>query len=248
MAKNTAKTAEKTEAPIDAVADDDADLDDLEALLNGDEELSIDEPEADDAEIEEIEAEAESSEEVYEPSEDEIAAAAAGAELEEERSKIYESAPAEEAEIETTEADAKKIASTEKKAKKAKGPSKPKFDASIVPTIEMTTDHETPKVEGLAKKVAEKVNNIGHHLTTGAKLSNYTVIGLKMLFEAGSVSSKDLLEKMRENYSDGTARAQSNQIMNVLPAMKIAIKEGSTLKLNPALKEEIAEQLKKAIA
>lgn len=247
MAKNTAKTAEKTEAPIDAVADDDADFDDLEALLNGDEEINLDEPEADDTEIEAVD---EGESEAEEPSEDEIAAAAAGAELEEERSKLYETAPAEEAEIETTEEEAAETSKKEKKTapKKEKKAAKPKFDASVVPTIEMTTEGDTPKTEGLAKKVAEKVNNVGHHLTTGAKLSNYTVIGLKMLFEAGSVSSKDLLEKMRESYSDGTARAQSNQIMNVLPAMKIAIKEGSTLKLNPALKEEIAEQLKKAVA
>lgn len=235
-----AKTS-KTEIPADqideaVVADDEDEFADLEALLSGDEEISVEEPEVDDAD----EAQAEAEEPDAEPTEEEIAEAAAGAELDEIREQIYEEAPAEEV------APEPKTATKKAKAKKE---SKPKFDAeTVLPTLEMTVEGETPKYEGLAKKVREKVNNIAHSLTTGAKLSNYTVMGLKMLFEAGSVTSKELLEAMRERYSEGTARAQSNQIMNVLPAMKIAIKDGSTLKLNPALKEEIAEQLKKAVA
>lgn len=239
-----AKRNAKTEIPADkndAIAADDADeFADLEALLEGDggdEEINIDEPESGD----ESEAEAAGTE----PSEEEIAEAAAGAELDETREKLYEEAPVEEPEVELADAPDEEKA---KKKAKTKTPPKPKFDAeSVLPTLEMTIEGETPKFEGLAKKVREKVNNIAHNLTTGAKLSNYTVIGLKALFDQGTVTSKELLETMRERYSEGTARAQSNQIMNVLPAMKIAIKEGSTLKLNPALKEEIGEQLKKAL-
>lgn len=95
------------------------------------------------------------------------------------------------------------------------------------------------KIDAMPKKVGEKAANMFSFLKTGERLSEYTKIGLKRLIEKGSVSSKELVETMRwwpdgsMHYEEGTARSQSQQLMTLFPAMKIATKSGSVLTLNP---------------
>jgi hypothetical protein len=62
----------------------------------------------------------------------------------------------------------------------------------------------------------------------------YTRIALDHLIENGSMTSKDLVEKYRAvPYKEGTCRAQSNQIMQLFPALGIAERpDRGTLKLH----------------
>ena len=91
-------------------------------------------------------------------------------------------------------------------------------------------------VDGSAKKVQEKALNLIACAVRGGTLSVYTKIALANLFEAGKITSADLAQAYRDNpdpsYSDGTARAQSGQMMKLLPALKIAARAGSTLVVN----------------
>lgn len=89
-------------------------------------------------------------------------------------------------------------------------------------------------LDKLAKKVGEKSVNLLAHLAGSAKLSNYTVMALKLLFENKHLTSKELQEcYLKRPYSQGTARSQCGQMMQLLPAMEIAEKLGpGSLKLN----------------
>lgn len=103
-------------------------------------------------------------------------------------------------------------------------------------------------VDNAAKKVQEKVVNAMAAATKGVKLSEYTAIALKVLFAAeGAVPSKTIYEEMRKRYSEGTSRSQSQQMMQLLPLLRIAnrSKEGLTLNENSVLAAVFKEALSK---
>ena len=91
-------------------------------------------------------------------------------------------------------------------------------------------------VDGSAKKVQEKASNLIACAVKGGTLSVYTKIALRSLFTAEKITSAELAQAYRDNpdpsYSDGTARAQSGQMMKLLPDLKIAVRTGSTLTVN----------------
>lgn len=88
-------------------------------------------------------------------------------------------------------------------------------------------------INGLAKKVGAKAVNLMAHLQGCAKLECYTEFAMKILLEEGKLERSDLVKRLvARPYSQGTANSQTGQIMQLLPALKIANKVGSTLELN----------------
>lgn len=87
-------------------------------------------------------------------------------------------------------------------------------------------------VDGLAKKVREKAVNLFDGAANGRKLSNYTRIALRELLEREEMSVMDLKRVYGADYSPGTSNSQAHQIMQLLPALKIARKDGKSLKVN----------------
>lgn len=72
-----------------------------------------------------------------------------------------------------------------------------------------------------AVKIREKVADLLDAVATGKSPSVFTQIGLRQLAETGSMSSSDLFKRMVAGtdgkvYSDGTARAQSQQVHSIL--------------------------------
>lgn len=96
-----------------------------------------------------------------------------------------------------------------------------------------TTDALKTTVDGLAKKVGDKAVNLLRYQNEPKKLQNYTRVGLEYLLSNGSASSKDLTELLQKRgYTIGTARSQANQLMSLLPALKVADKMGRGLTVN----------------
>lgn len=90
------------------------------------------------------------------------------------------------------------------------------------------------RIDSIAKKIGEKAVNVISWLAGRAKLSNYTDQAISLLIEKGEITSKDLLEHYKARpYSEGTSRSQSQQLMKLLPEMKVGVMEGKTMKLNP---------------
>lgn len=98
---------------------------------------------------------------------------------------------------------------------------------------EVLRDEFKDIVNDMAKKVGEKAVNLLAHLQGNAVLSVYTVIALEMLLKNGTLTSKELFDRyMKRPYSEGTSRSQSGQLMQLLPALKIANRVGKSLELN----------------
>ena len=96
-----------------------------------------------------------------------------------------------------------------------------------------TTFNKTAKaLDGLAKKVAEKGVNLLRYRGEPDKVQVYTRLGLNQLIEQGEATSKSLVTMFQSKYKDGTARAQANQLMSLFPALGIAERDGSNLKLS----------------
>lgn len=96
------------------------------------------------------------------------------------------------------------------------------------------------------KKVAEKLVNAYAHLTSGGSLSVYTELALEMILTKGEITSKDIFDRyIARPWSEGTARSQSGQLMQVLPMMGIAKREGQKLTLirESVLAQTFAEKL-----
>lgn len=84
-----------------------------------------------------------------------------------------------------------------------------------------------------AKKVAEKVINFYHSTFGSAHLSNYTQIAVDALRAKKELTSAELIALYEARpYSKGTARAQSSQMMQLLPMLGIAKRDGKKLVLN----------------
>jgi hypothetical protein len=98
----------------------------------------------------------------------------------------------------------------------------------------MESDFTLVELDGLAKKVREKVINIAQTLSGKSTLSVYTKVAIEALKDQGELSIqgiKDAFEAHRP-YGAGTLSAQSSQMMSLLPAMGIAERMGNVLKLN----------------
>lgn len=94
-------------------------------------------------------------------------------------------------------------------------------------------EHLANVVDGLAKKVKEKAINVFLAVSGQANLSVYTQVALKLLKDKGEFSGTELKDRyLSRPYSPGTASAQSSQMMQLLPALHIATREGNKLVLN----------------
>lgn len=78
-------------------------------------------------------------------------------------------------------------------------------------------------VSGLAKKIIDKGVNVLRHRKSPNNLQVYTRLGLEKLIADGHLTSKGMVAHYQDTkYTIGTARAQTNQIMTLFPALKIA--------------------------
>lgn len=129
------------------------------------------------------------------------------------------------AEIESTAA-----APTKKKAAKVKADKKA-AEPKIVAPVRMFTDVAAidktlleSNLNGLnAKKVIEKAQNVIQAVETGKKLSRYTADAVRALKVRGTISAKVLVETfLAAGLTDGTARAQSQQMTALFKVLGIA--------------------------
>ena len=95
-----------------------------------------------------------------------------------------------------------------------------------------------------AVKVKEKAKEFARYVVNGGSLSVYTTIGIKMLKETGECSGAKLARRMMDGvdgkkYSVGTARAQAQQVHNLLFKFNIIDKEGKPVKESPLAKKLI---------
>lgn len=96
------------------------------------------------------------------------------------------------------------------------------------------TEEFIDSVDDLAKKVGEKVVNLLQVVAGSGKLSVYTQQALDVLMETGECTIADIKQKYRAHpYTVGTANAQSGQMSQLLPALKIVTKQGNKLIANP---------------
>lgn len=85
----------------------------------------------------------------------------------------------------------------------------------------------------LPKKIGEKVVNLFASIAKGATLSTYTRIAVDLLVKDGEMTSKTLKDAyLARPYSEGTASSQCTQMMNLLPLLGLAKREGAKLTLN----------------
>lgn len=89
------------------------------------------------------------------------------------------------------------------------------------------------RMTGLAKKVGEKAVNLVRHQSARDSVQVYTRIALDFLIYKGEFTAKELMAVYAKSgdggngYSPGTQAAQSNQIMQLFPALKIADRPSS---------------------
>lgn len=80
-------------------------------------------------------------------------------------------------------------------------------------------------------KVREKIVTVMASLQSGAKLSPYIAIPIRLLMDRGVISSADIVAAYMAtgNMSTGTARSQCTQMMTLLPYMQLATRSGKDL-------------------
>lgn len=97
----------------------------------------------------------------------------------------------------------------------------------------------------IAKKVVDKAENLLDAAAGRRNLSVYTRIAIDALTKDGACTSGDLVKLLESRqYSPGTARAQAQQMMALLPLAGIAARDKSALKLNES--SPVLAVLKKA--
>ena len=80
-------------------------------------------------------------------------------------------------------------------------------------------------IDALPKKVGEKATNLFNYLKTGEHLSVYTKIAFDLLLEKTTFTSEDLRNKMlAEGYTTGTSNSQAQQMMQLLPTLKVGVR------------------------
>ncbi|MCK1543357.1 hypothetical protein IVB12_15685 [Bradyrhizobium sp. 179] len=151
-----------------------------------------------------------------------------------------------------------KPAKAAKAPKTAKAPKQPKIerDLSAIPDEFFQLDASSAGYDKAAvialrptqKKIAEKFDNLFASLAAGRAPSVYTMACFKVLHEKGEVTSSDLVAAMKAAasrsggaYSDGTARSQVGQLMNLFGAVGVAHRANNKLTFNKDSK--IAERL-----
>ena len=91
------------------------------------------------------------------------------------------------------------------------------------------------------KKVQEKFENLLVSIHQGKAPSTYVMDCFRALDTAGEITSSDMVEALKatstkngsKTYAEGTARSQVGQIMALFPALKIAVRAGNKLTVNP---------------
>jgi hypothetical protein len=141
---------------------------------------------------------------------------------------------------------ATKPAKAKKAAGAAKTPRTPRelstLDAShFVLTAEAPADLEANKATVIGsrpaqKKIAEKFDNLFQSIAAGKKPSIYVMGCFNVLADKGTVTQTDLVAALKatnskkgSSYSEGTARSQAGQIMNLFATVGIATREKQTL-------------------
>lgn len=88
----------------------------------------------------------------------------------------------------------------------------------------------------LAKKVGEKLVNAFSFLNEKASLSSYTSMAIGALVEKGELTTVEMVDTYANNPNKAlavsTARAQTNQMFHLLPALEIAKRVGNKLVVN----------------
>lgn len=80
-------------------------------------------------------------------------------------------------------------------------------------------------IDALPKKVGEKATNLFDFLKTGEHLSIYTKIAFDLLLEKTTFTSEDLRAAMlAHGYTKGTSDSQAQQMMTLLPALKVGVR------------------------
>lgn len=89
-------------------------------------------------------------------------------------------------------------------------------------------------IDALPKKVGEKATNLFDFLKTGEHLSIYTKIAFDLLLEKGTFTSEDLRAAMlAHGYTKGTSDSQAQQMMTLLPALKVGVRVKNLMTKNP---------------
>lgn len=89
-------------------------------------------------------------------------------------------------------------------------------------------------IDALPKKVGEKATNLFNYLKTGEHLSVYTKIAFDLLLEKTTFTSEDLRNKMiAEGYTTGTSNSQAQQMMQLLPTLKVGVRVKNLMTRNP---------------
>lgn len=128
-------------------------------------------------------------------------------------------------------------------------------DEAFVLTDEAPDDLAQNRIDLMArvpvtKKVVEKFDNAILSLHAGKLPSKYTADCYRLLKASGTISSKGLVDGLKatplksnsaETYSEGTARAQTGQIMALFPLLGIADrnKQELTLRADSALAKKL---------
>ena len=122
-------------------------------------------------------------------------------------------------------------------------PSKKSLNAlpasAFVLTNDFDGDLEANKVAVLGrrptqKKIGEKFNNLFASIARGANPSVYVTTAFDVLNKTGTMTSIDLVAALRAvPLSEGTARSQAAQIMNLFDAVGIAKRDKQTLVRDP---------------
>lgn len=165
------------------------------------------------------------------------------------------------AKVETkTEVKAKKEPKAPKKAAEAKAP-KVKKEAVAKPAKEARPTREAARdvlgadtfdgivasIATMPKKVADKAENVLDFVAGRRALSGYTRYAIDALLEEGKITSTGLVKMLeKRDYSPGTARAQAQQMMALLPQIGLASRDKAELTL--IKKSPILKQYQKAAA
>lgn len=89
-------------------------------------------------------------------------------------------------------------------------------------------------IDALPKKVGEKATNLFDFLKTGEHLSIYTKIAFDLLLEKSTFTSEDLRAAMlAHGYTTGTSNSQAQQMMTLLPALKVGVRVKNLMTKNP---------------
>ncbi|MER3820322.1 hypothetical protein J9A39_26660 [Klebsiella pneumoniae] len=139
------------------------------------------------------------------------------------------------------------------KAKSERAPAKPRFklegkDESFYASAGLESESFTAAFEGAPVKAKDKILNLLNWFNGGPEISVYTVIAMRYILDANTVTSNiiklALMSNPEKPYPLNTASTQAGQMMAVFPATGIATREGGNLTLNkesPIVKKFIAE-------